>query len=55
MVLNMKACVCCNEAADWRLGATVGAGHCTASIGVDSKTRHLDLLDLSYFTILNYC
>ena len=34
-----KACVCCNEAAEWRLGAAAGAGHCTASVGVDSKTR----------------
>ena len=42
MVLIMKACVCSNEAGDWRLGAAAGAGHCTASIGVDSKTRHLD-------------
>ena len=55
MVLIMKACVCCNAAEDWRLGAEEGAGHCTVSIGVDSKTRHLDLLDLSYFNILYYC
>ena len=42
MVLIMKACVWCNEAADWRLGAAAGAGHCThtGAIGIDSKSRH---------------
>ena len=39
---------------DWELQLVLDTA-LPVYVGVDSKTRHLDLLDLSYFTILNYC